>query len=80
MAVCDSTAFYLSLANATVFFNQITLGKGSDYSDFKESSKYLGLCLNQMTERLRTELNNISDGIVTTVLGFLCHDVWICSV
>ncbi|KAJ9610418.1 hypothetical protein H2200_005195 [Cladophialophora chaetospira] len=74
MAVTDSTAFYLALANAAVFFNQITLGKGSEHSDFEESAKYVGICLSQITARLKRELNNISEGVVVTVLGFLCHD------
>jgi hypothetical protein len=76
MAVVDRTAFYLSLANAALFFHQITQQRiRSEYSDFEESSKYLGLCLNEVALRLDQESNNVSDGVVTTVLGFLCHDV-----
>ncbi|OCT49020.1 hypothetical protein CLCR_11316 [Cladophialophora carrionii] len=74
MAVVDCTAFYLSLANAALFFNQKTINKGSEYSDFEESSKYLSLCLNQVVHRLNQEPDNVSEGVITTVLGFLCHD------
>ncbi|OQV01780.1 Fungal specific transcription factor domain-containing protein [Cladophialophora immunda] len=74
MAVIDNTAFYLSLANAALFFHQMTERKGCEYSDFEESSKYLSLCLNQVAQRLGRESHNISEGVITTVLGFLCHD------
>ncbi|KIW65371.1 hypothetical protein PV04_07637 [Phialophora macrospora] len=74
MAVVDCTAFYLSLANAALFFHQRTLNKGSEYSDFEESSKYLSLCLNQVTTRLNQGPDNVGEGVITTVLGFLCHD------
>jgi hypothetical protein len=75
MAVVDCTAFYLSLANAALFFNQMTLHKGSEHSDFEESSKYLSLCLNQVADRLKQGSDSVSEGVITTVLGFLCHDV-----
>ncbi|KIW97531.1 uncharacterized protein Z519_01115 [Cladophialophora bantiana CBS 173.52] len=74
MAVIDCTAFYLSLANAALFFHQMTERKGCEHSDFEESSAYLSLCLNQVTERLGKESDNVSDGVITTILGFLCHD------
>ena len=75
MAVVDCTAFYLSLANAALFFHQMTQHKGREHSDFEESSKYLSLCLNEVTKRLGTDSDNVSDGVITTVLGFLCHNV-----
>ncbi|KIW83801.1 hypothetical protein Z517_03047 [Fonsecaea pedrosoi CBS 271.37] len=74
MAVIDRTAFYLSLANAALFFHQMTERKGCEYGDFEESSKYLSLCLNGVAQRLERETHQISDGVITTVLGFLCHD------
>lgn len=77
MSVVDCTAFYLSLANASLFFNQHTQWKGLEYGDFEESSKYFSLCLNQVTQRLRREIAQVSEGVITTVLGFLCHDVCI---
>ncbi|EXJ67458.1 uncharacterized protein A1O5_09471 [Cladophialophora psammophila CBS 110553] len=74
MAVIDCTAFYLSLANAALFFHQMAQRKGCEHSDFEESSAYLSLCLNQVTERLGKESDHVSDGVITTILGFLCHD------
>ncbi|OAP63314.1 hypothetical protein AYL99_02541 [Fonsecaea erecta] len=74
MAVIDCTAFYLSLANAALFFHQMTERRGCEYGDFEESSRYLSLCLNQVAQRLGRESHNISQGVITTVLGFLCHD------
>ncbi|KIY03501.1 uncharacterized protein Z520_00192 [Fonsecaea multimorphosa CBS 102226] len=74
MAIIDSTAFYLSLANAALFFHQMTERRGCEHSDSEESSKYLSLCLNQVAQRLEMESHNISQGVITTILGFLCHD------
>ncbi len=75
MAIVDRTAFHLSLANAALFFHQLSQRKGSEHSDFEESSKYLDLCLSEIGQRLGNELEMVSEGVVTTVLGFLCHDV-----
>ena len=75
MAMLDCTAFYLCLANAALFFNQFKFHKGIEYEDFAESSKYFSLCLRQVTTRLDSESDRASDGVITTVLGFLCHDV-----
>ncbi len=75
MAVVDCTAFYLSLANAALFFHQITGGKGLEYSDSEESSHYLSLCLKQLGQRIEQESERASQGVITTILGFLCHDV-----
>ncbi|KAB5547258.1 hypothetical protein GE09DRAFT_206157 [Coniochaeta sp. 2T2.1] len=75
MAVADQCAFYLCLANAALFYHQMTGGEGGcEYSDCDESARYFSLCMGMMTERLGSGSDAVSEGVVTTVLGFLCHD------
>ena len=45
-----------------------------EYSDCDESAKYYSECLNQVSQRLESSTESLSQGIITTVLGFLCHD------
>jgi hypothetical protein len=75
MAVVDRSAYYLSLANAAMFLNQVMNGGNFEYSDCVESSKYYTECLNQITRRLGCRMERVSEGVITTVLGFICHDV-----
>jgi hypothetical protein len=65
MALVDHSAFYLSLANAALFTMQMMEHKGFEY----------GECLNQVARRLSSRIESVSEGIITTVLGFICHDV-----
>ena len=75
MAIVDSSAFYLSLANAALFVNRLDQQGYLEYSDSVESAKYYSECLNQITQRLASRTESLSQGVITTVLGFLCHDV-----
>lgn len=76
MAIIDTSAYYISLANASLFMNQITChGSGLEYSDCLESSGYYSSCLTTMSERLSRHAERSSEGVITTILGFLCHDV-----
>jgi hypothetical protein len=77
MALVDRSALYISLANAALFFNQMTKPGSFEYSDYLESSKYYSQCLNQVTRRLSSRTESVSEGVITTVLGFICHDVGI---
>jgi hypothetical protein len=80
LAIQDATAFHLCLANAALFVNKhLTRGVGLEYGDYGESAKHWGTCLGQLTKRLPDQVDGVSLGIVTTVLGFLCHDVGISS-
>jgi hypothetical protein len=71
----DTSAYYLSLANAALFLNCRTNNGGLEYSDSVESSSYYTKCLSQLAHRLLNKEESISEGVITTVLGFLCHDV-----
>jgi hypothetical protein len=75
MGLVDCSAFYLSLENAVLFFNQMTKQGSFEYSDHLESSKYYGECLNQVARRLSSRTECVSEGAITTVPGFICHDV-----
>lgn len=75
MAVIDTSAFYISLANASLFMNRITSHGGLEYSDCVESSGYYRTCLTTMSKRLSSRSERSSEGVITTILGFLCHDV-----
>ncbi|KAK3942915.1 hypothetical protein QBC46DRAFT_379076 [Diplogelasinospora grovesii] len=78
MAMLDQSAYYLSLANAALILNlrrkNLTASCGFEYSEYPESSKYYHICLSQVTRRLGDVMEGVSKGMVTTVLGFICHD------
>lgn len=74
MALLDASSYYLCLANAALFmdlhFNRrATLA----YTNSVESTKYYSKCLTQLTKQLACQVQNISEGAITTVLGFICH-------
>ncbi|VUC36234.1 unnamed protein product [Clonostachys rosea] len=76
MAVLEPSAYYLCLANAALFLNQFLTGHGRlEYTDCVESSKYYGLCLSRVTGQLADQSRGITQGLVTTVLGFVCHNL-----
>jgi hypothetical protein len=71
----DRCAFYLCLANAALFYHQKTNGGGYEYSDYGESASYFGHCMSLLAQRLASRDDGCSEGVIITVLGFLCHDV-----
>lgn len=75
MAVADYSSFHLSLANAALFLNQMVNQGGLEYNDCSESLNYFNVCLKQVSQRLGNNFDCISEGLLTTILGFLCHDV-----
>jgi hypothetical protein len=76
MAVLEPSAYYLCLANAALFLNQFLTGHGGlEYTDCVESSKYYGLCLSRVTGQLADRSHGITQGLITTVLGFVCHNL-----
>lgn len=75
MAVVDTSAYYILLANASLYMNSIITHGGWEYSDCQESSEYYRTCLTTMSKRLGSQTERSSEGVITTILGFLCHDV-----
>lgn len=75
MAVIDTSAYYISLANASLYMNRIRYQGGLEYSDCPESSDYYRTRLTTMSKRLEANTERSSEGVITTILGFLSHDV-----
>ncbi|KEF52384.1 uncharacterized protein A1O9_11625 [Exophiala aquamarina CBS 119918] len=74
MAVIDTSAYFISLANASLYMNRMICPGGLEYSDCLESSSYYSTCLNTLSKRLSSRTERSSEGVITTILGFLCHD------
>lgn len=75
MGLSDSTAFYLSLASALLFWDHRMGKMHMEYSDNPESGKYYFVALNQLMVRLSDPQQCVSAGVIATILGCLCHDV-----
>jgi hypothetical protein len=71
LATADPAAFYLYLANAAFLHNHLT-----QKESIQESSKYLGVCLSQVITRLESEAPRVSPGLIYTMLGLACHEVY----
>lgn len=75
MSLTDPAAFHLTLANAAMFLDQHTHTSDFKYEKSTECLTYYGKCVRQITERLGSIDDSVSEGVITTVLGLLCHDV-----
>jgi hypothetical protein len=75
MSMNDATAFNLSLANAALFYDQRTRTSTFKYENSVECLTYYGKCLREISKRLGSSDDSVSDGVIMTVLGLLCHDV-----
>lgn len=75
MALADHSAFKLSMANASMFLAQRKDPDGFRYEACSESLKYFGQCLSLVTKRLEDPKDRVSEGVITTILGLICHDV-----
>ena len=74
MALLDPSSYFLCLANAALFMDQyVTRRTSLEYTDSVESTKYYSKCLTQITRQLGCQSLSISEGVITTVLGFVCH-------
>jgi hypothetical protein len=75
MALVDQSAFKLSMANASMFLAQRKDPDGFRYETCSESLTYFGQCLSLVTKRLEDPKDRLSEGVITTILGLICHDV-----
>lgn len=75
MALVDQSAFKLSMANASMFLAQRKDPNSFRYEACSESLKYFGQCLSLVTKRLEDPKDRTSEGVITTILGLICHDV-----
>lgn len=75
MGLSDSTAFYLSIASALLFWDRRRDILSTEYWDNPEAAKYYSIALGQLRGRLGDPQQHVSAGVIATVLGCLCHDV-----
>lgn len=71
----DATACKLVMANAVVFLDQTWRSSSSAFDATAESAKYYTQSCKELSLRLSDPGDRIGDGVIATVLGFLCHDV-----
>lgn len=75
MALTDKSAFILCKANAAMFLEETQHPDTFCYKTCRETLTYYGQCVRQVTERLSNAQERISEGIITCILGLICHDV-----
>ncbi|OKL59523.1 hypothetical protein UA08_05419 [Talaromyces atroroseus] len=77
MALTDATALQLCLANAAMFMAQRRQPGMFQYDKCTEALEYYGRSLCQVTKRLENSIDCTSTGVLVTVLGFICHDLYV---
>lgn len=75
MALTDASAFKLAMANASMFLAQRKDPENFRYEACSESLEYYGQCLRLVTRQLEDPDRCLSEGVITTILGLICHDV-----
>lgn len=79
IGLSDTTAFDLWLAQAMVIRNGVfhephALNYESNYLDSSEASRYYCKSLHQLALRLNNHEDCTSDGVIATIMGFICVD------
>lgn len=80
IGLSDTAAFDLWLAQAVVIRNGLfhepnVLNYDAKYLDTSEASKYYCKSLHQLAIRLNNREDCVSDGVIATIMGFICVDV-----
>lgn len=75
MALTDASAVLVALANAAMFLDQRQRAHTYRYETSAECLTYYGQCVQQVTRRLGDVRENLSEGVITAILGLICHDV-----
>lgn len=77
MALTDQSAFILCKANAAMFLEKARLRNGDEfrYEHCAETLSYYGQCVREVSSRLSDPVDCVSEGVFTTILGLICHDV-----
>lgn len=80
IGLSDTAAFDLWLAQAVVIRNgllheQNTINYGTKYLDTSEANRYYCKSLHQLALRLNSREECVSDGVIATIMGFICVDV-----
>ncbi|KAH8430860.1 uncharacterized protein LDX57_008524 [Aspergillus melleus] len=77
MAMTDASAFLVSLANAAMFLDQIHQRKAYQYEKSVECLTFYGKCVKEVTRRLENSNDRVSAGVITTILGLICHELYV---
>jgi hypothetical protein len=75
MGLTDASSFDLALAYAVIFMANLSGRDIQNFDDDPETMKYYTRCLARLYPRLNNDQDRVSQGVVSTVLGFICHDV-----
>lgn len=75
LSIRDRSAFNLSLAYAVLFWDQKCGVPSVDFMDNTESVKYYSRSLTQLNSRLGDDIDRISEGVISTILGLACNHV-----
>jgi hypothetical protein len=76
MTMMDPSAYYLCLANASLGITAFATRRIIwEYNDSPEATKYYSMCLTHVTQRLNGDAKNVSEGLIGTILGLVCHNV-----
>ncbi|RAL12969.1 uncharacterized protein BO97DRAFT_442815 [Aspergillus homomorphus CBS 101889] len=75
MALTDPSAIFVALANAAMFFDQRTREREFRYETSAECLAYYGQCVQQVRGRLQDVNESLSEGVITAILGLICHDL-----
>jgi hypothetical protein len=80
IGLSDAAAFNLWLAQAVVirngfFHENNSFNYDTKYLDTSEAGKYYCKSLHQLAIRLNSREDCISDGVIATIMGFICVDV-----
>ncbi|KAJ6121126.1 hypothetical protein N7523_005406 [Penicillium sp. IBT 18751x] len=63
------------MANAAMFLDEARNPGTFRYEDSAEALRYYGQCVEQITARLSNPDDCTSEGVITTILGLICHDL-----
>ncbi|KAJ5223883.1 hypothetical protein N7468_008425 [Penicillium chermesinum] len=77
MALRDGSAFKLSMANAAMFLDEAHHPTTFKYERSAEALAYYGESVRQVTRRLADPIDRASEGLMTAVLGLICHDLYV---
>ncbi|RAK73253.1 uncharacterized protein BO72DRAFT_437892 [Aspergillus fijiensis CBS 313.89] len=77
MALTDPSAIFVALANAAMFFDQRVRAQEFKYEKSSECLAYYGRCVQQVRARLGSVKESLSEGVITAILGLICHDLYV---
>ncbi|KAI0193420.1 hypothetical protein EV127DRAFT_424982 [Xylaria flabelliformis] len=74
MGLSDAGAWYITLANAVLFQNMKPGDAKPEYNTNPESMKWYTMSLQSVCKRLADPKEEVKQGLITAIAGFVCHD------